>query len=132
MQSNYPEHFLALLREKTNSLTLEESAEQLHAILRALDMTLPAATKSELFGLLPNYCSAPRHQTFFVRRPKLLATFHLKKYFQVVSANYRQASTAQVVNITKGFLHANKIVLEPGRYQLLLDLLPAQLRDRVL
>lgn len=127
-----PDYFLALVREKTNALTLEQTAEQTQAVLRGLWLSLPTSQREQVFAQLPSYCQQPNRQVFYIVKPAHPVEFDLAVYAKTVSAYYRQASTMQVKNYVAGFLHACKTIMEPMQYQELLDSLPSSLRDRVL
>jgi uncharacterized protein (DUF2267 family) len=127
-----PDYFLALVREKTNALTLEESAEQAQAVLRGLWLSLPASQRDRVFWQLPEYCKQPSRQVFYRSRPNYPAEFDIAIYAKTVSVYYRHASTSQVKSYVAGVLHACKTTMEPAQFQLLLDSLPTSLRDRVL
>lgn len=127
-----PDYFLALVREKTNALTLEQTAEQTQAVLRGLWLSLPANQREQVFAQLPNYCQQPSRQVFYLSKPAYPTEFDIAIYAKTVSAYYRQATTSQVKSYVAGVLYACKTVMPSSQYQQLLDSLPSSLRDRVL
>lgn len=128
MTTQFPEHFLALIKQEANLQSLAQAQRLTLNINEALEVTLQEDRKKLYFGYAPEYLT-PRKTRLFTRALEWNKHYRHVTLIERLMLTQNLSDTTEAESYLKAYFSTMRIVSGPKTFQKIYSILPRELQS---